>query len=99
MNTGTYAGAEVVQLYVQDIESSIERPPKELKGFKKTFLKPNEASHLKFKLRDIDFAYYDDKSHSWKIEKGYFNLLIGSSSRDIRLEAQVNYNGPTELVN
>jgi beta-glucosidase len=98
INIGTYTGAEVIQLYVQDLKSDVERPPKELKGFKKLFLNPNEKAHVNFDLKDIDFAYYDSKRHSWKIEKGYFNLLIGSSSRDIKLDCQIEYIGPTEFV-
>jgi beta-glucosidase len=91
INSGSYPGSEVVQLYIQDIESSVERPIKELKGFKKVYLKPNEKVTLKFELSEEDFAYYDESISSWRIEEGTFNLLIGSSSRDIRLQAQVEY--------
>ncbi len=91
INSGGCFGAEIVQLYIQDIESSVERPIKELKGFKKVNLKPNEKSTLKFELSEENFAFFDESTNSWKIEKGLFNILIGSSSRDIRLKAQVEY--------
>ncbi|MGB5911679.1 MAG: glycoside hydrolase family 3 C-terminal domain-containing protein [Promethearchaeia archaeon] len=91
INSGGYYGAEIVQLYIQDIESSVERPIKELKGFKKVNLKPNEKSTLKFELSEEDFAFFDESINSWRTEKGLFNVLIGSSSRDIRLQAQVEY--------
>ncbi|MFX0140161.1 MAG: beta-glucosidase [Candidatus Hodarchaeota archaeon] len=91
INTGDYPGAEIVQLYIQDIESSVERPIKELKGFKKVYLEPHEKSTLKFELSEEDFVFFDESINSWRIEKGFFNILMGSSSRDIRLQAKVEY--------
>lgn len=88
-NTGEREGAEVVQLYIQDIETSIERPPKELKGFKKVNLKPGEKTPISFELGTEDLAFYDDRLNEWRAEKGRFNILIGSSSRDIYLEGKM----------
>jgi len=92
-NSGEREGAEVVQLYVHDIELSVERPPKELKGFKKIYLKPGEKSIVKFELTKQDLSYYDEIEHCWKAEKGTFKILIGSSSRDILLEDEIEYLG------
>lgn len=93
VNSGKRSGAEVVQLYVQDIESSVERPLKELKGFKKVNLNPGEKTNVVFELEKSDLSFYDDVSGKWKVEEGLFNLLIGSSSRDIRLQCKIEYIG------
>ncbi|MFW9881261.1 MAG: glycoside hydrolase family 3 C-terminal domain-containing protein [Candidatus Thorarchaeota archaeon] len=92
-NTGERFGAEVVQLYIQDVECSVERPLKELKGFKKIKLKPNEKKSVKFELTKEDLSFFDEKKNEWKAEKGKFNILIGSSSRDIRLQGEIEYLG------
>ena len=86
INSGDYIGAEIIQLYVQDIESSVERPPKELKGFKKISLKPMERSTLKFEINWEDLSFFNENTGKWTLEKGEFNILVGSSSRDIRLK-------------
>lgn len=86
MNTGKCAGAEVVQLYVSDLKSSLPRPVKELKGFKKVYLKPGETKVVTFTLDKDAFSYYDPAVHSWIVEPGKFELSIGSSSDDIRLQ-------------
>ncbi len=85
LNTGDCAGAEVVQLYVRDVESTLPRPIKELKGFAKINLEPGEQQQVEFELSKADFSYYDDTLHTWFAESGEFQLLVGSSSRDIRL--------------
>ncbi|MBN1800106.1 MAG: glycoside hydrolase family 3 C-terminal domain-containing protein [Candidatus Lokiarchaeota archaeon] len=84
-NTGNRRGAEVVQLYVQDVESSVQRPIKELKGFQKIMLEPSEYKKITFELHPADLSFYDENSKSWKVEPGEFKILLGSSSRDIRL--------------
>lgn len=89
-NTGSVAGAEVAELYVSDVESSIFRPKKELKGFKKVFLAPGEEQEISITLGSRAFAYYNVLIKDWHVESGDFNILIGSSSRDIRLEDSVN---------
>lgn len=82
-NAGGVAGAEVVQLYVGDDECSVERPVKELKGFKKVYLNPGETKTAEFELSAEDLAFFEEEHHCWKAEAGTFTLHIGSSSRDI----------------
>lgn len=84
-NTGRRDGAEAVQLYVDDVRSSAERPRHELKGIAKVFLKAGEKKTVSMTLKKDAFAFYDVRSSAWVAEPGEFNLLIGSSSRDIRL--------------
>ncbi|WP_346854559.1 glycoside hydrolase family 3 C-terminal domain-containing protein [uncultured Draconibacterium sp.] len=89
-NTGNYDGKEVVQLYVKDVESEVIRPVKELKGFEKISLKKGEEKLVSLKLNPDDFKYYSTKYNSWKSDSGEFEILVGSSSRDIRLSQNVN---------
>ena len=84
-NTGKRDGAEAAQLYVQDLKSSLSRPLKELKGFEKVFLKSGEKKNISIQLKQDAFAFYDPTKSSWIAEKGDFKILVGSSSRDIRL--------------
>ncbi len=84
-NIGKVAGSEIVQLYVKDIQSSLDRPEKELKGFTKVDLKPDESKTVTMELNKRSFSFYDDKAKSWVAEKGEFEIILGSSSRDIRL--------------
>jgi beta-glucosidase len=86
-NTGDRAGQEVVQLYVRDLESRLMRPPKELKAFAKVMLKPGEK-RTATTLAEEDLAYYDPGRGGWLAEPGEFEVLVGSSSRDIRLTAR-----------
>ena len=86
-NMGTRAGAEVAQLYVRDIASSLERPMKELKGFKKVHLKPGEKQTVNIVLNTDAFSFFDPAKNLWVAEPGEFELLVGSSSRDIRLKS------------
>jgi len=86
-NTGDRAGKEVVQLYVRDVESSLARPPKELKGFAKVSLQPGERTTVKFTLDRRAFAFYDPQRAAWTVEPGAFEILVGASSRDIRAAA------------
>jgi len=88
-NVGTMAGQEIVQLYVADRESTASRPAKELKGFVKVDLKPGESRVVEFKLDKRSFAFYDVVEHDWKVESGKFDILIGSSSRNIRLKGTI----------
>ena len=83
-NTGSRAGAEVVQLYVQDTEASVERPVKELKGFDKVFLQPGETKTVSFTLHEDDLAYFDADQHRWVAEPGEYRVHVGASSADIR---------------
>ncbi len=84
-NTGSVDGKEIVQLYVSDRESSVIRPVKELKGFEKVFLKAGESRKVVFILDSRAFAYYEPAVKDWHIEYGAFDIMIGASSRDIRL--------------
>jgi beta-glucosidase len=90
-NTGGIAGAETVQLYLSDLEASVPRPSKELKGFEKVYLKPGDSEKLQLKLNEKDLSFYDDKLGAWTFEKGDFKVYIGSSIKDIRLEGGFNY--------
>jgi beta-glucosidase len=87
-NTGTRPGKEVVQVYVADLEASVPRPPRELKGFAVVRLAPNESAELTLTLEDRDLGYWDTARHSWRIEPGRFEIQVGHSSRDIRLRAE-----------
>ena len=82
-NTGSVAGAEVVQLYVSDVAASVERPVKELKGFQKVYLKPGESRKLSFSLDRKDLSFFDAGSHGWVAEAGAFKALVGTSSENI----------------
>ncbi len=89
-NTGDRFGKEAVQLYVQDVESTVPRPVKELKGFEKIALEPGESKTVTFELGKRAWAYYDVEGHDWYTEEGDFRILIGASSRDIRLSETVH---------
>lgn len=84
-NAGEREGAEVAQVYVADVKSSLPRPAKELKGFRKVFLKPGERQTVSIPLERGAFAFYDPQRHGWVAEKGDFRIMVGASSRDIRL--------------
>ena len=86
-NTGSWAGKEVVQLYLRDDIAIVERPPKELKGFAKIFLAPGETREVTFTLDRESLAFWDAVHHAWFAEAGKFEILVGSSSRDIRAKA------------
>lgn len=85
-NSGRYQGAETVQLYLRDETSSLRRPEKELKAFSKVTLQPEEQCRLVFTLTEESLAFYDDLDCHWRVEPGTFRVLVGASSRDIRLE-------------
>jgi beta-glucosidase len=87
-NTGDRAGAEVAEIYVQPVSPSVFRPLKELKGFKKVFLQPGETQKVSVTLGQSAFAYYDVDKKGWVAEKGDYRILVGSSSRDIRLQGK-----------
>ena len=87
-NTGNVAGAEVIQLYVTDPEASVDRPAKELKGFQKVFLQPGETRTVSFTLDRAALSWFDAEKHCWVAEPGTFQVLIGSSSADIRASAE-----------
>lgn len=84
-NTGKVEGVEVPQLYVHDLDKSIVAPVKELKRFDRIFLQPGETKEVAFILKKSDFAHYDPDQEKWGTHRGKYEILIGSSSRDIRL--------------
>lgn len=95
-NAGQAAGAEVVQLYVHDTESTVFRPEQELKGFAKVYLEPGETRVVELELGPRAFAYYDagsGGSGAWRVEAGAFELRVGASSRDVRLRAALRVEG------
>ncbi|OAK74841.1 hypothetical protein ABB05_03505 [Lederbergia galactosidilytica] len=95
-NSGAMAGMEVIQLYVHDQESSVIRPLKELKKFKKVQLNPGEAKQITFTLSKQDFAFYDVLSQGWQVETGSFDLFIGRSVADIRLTKTIHITATEE---
>ncbi len=95
-NTGDRDGAEVAQLYVADKESTIYRPKKELRGFKKVFLKAGEETEITMTLDKRAFAFYNVCVKDWFVESGDFVIGVGASSADIKLAAQVYVEGTTE---
>ncbi len=83
-NCGDRDGKEVIQLYVGDLKSSLARPPQELKAFKKITLRAGESQLVHFDLDQRAFAFYHPVQRQWVVEPGSFEILVGSSSRDIR---------------
>jgi beta-glucosidase len=77
------AGAETVQLYVSALQSSVERPVKELKAFRKVFLQPGETQQVTLTLDKSALSFYNDQTGQWTAEPGDFKALIGTSSRNI----------------
>ena len=92
-NTGSCAGAEVVQLYVAKPDATIFRPAKELKGFTKVQLEAGESKTVTIPLDDKAFRYWNVKTDRWEVEGGSYQLLVGASSADIRLTAAVTVAG------
>lgn len=88
-NTGQRAGAEVVQVYVEDVVSTAPRPPRELKGFARVELKPGETKTVEIPLGPRAFAFYDPQTRVWKIEAGEFRIHAGHSSRELPLTASL----------
>ncbi len=88
-NTGTRAGAEVVQVYVHDVKSSVDRPVKELKAFQRVELKAGETREVTFELDRRAMSFYDPVVKTWATEPGVFEVLVGASSRDIRLKGSL----------
>lgn len=86
-NTGDVAGSEIAQVYVAKPESKIFRAPKELKGFVKIHLEPGEEKKISVELDDRAFAFWNTATENWCVESGEYKILVGASSRDIRLEA------------
>ena len=96
-NCGEREGAEVVQLYVRDLQSSAYRPMQELRAFRKVRLAAGETQAVELTLGRRDFAIYDIGAQAWLVESGEFELGIGASSRDIRLTHRMTVDSSDEL--
>ena len=88
-NAGQTKGAEIAQLYVEDVQSSVPRPIKELKEFKKVEIEPGESVTVVLRLTKQDFSFWNPQTKGWYAEKGAFIIHIGSSSKDIRLKKEI----------
>ncbi len=88
-NTGKLGGADVAQVYIHQQKSALPRPEKELKAFQKVFLKPGESKTVTIVLNESSFQYFNDTLNKWVFEKGTFDILVGSSSKDIKLTKQI----------
>ncbi|MBQ6761418.1 MAG: glycoside hydrolase family 3 C-terminal domain-containing protein [Bacteroidales bacterium] len=83
-NTGSVAGSEVVQLYIADVEASVGRPAKELKGFAKVALEPGQKADVQFTIDKDALCFFDAEKHAWVAEKGLFRALVAASAQDVR---------------
>lgn len=92
-NTGRYAGSEAVQLYVAPPAGDLFRPVRELRAFSKVTLAPGEEKTVSFTLDSRAFAYYNAEAADWAVESGSYGIVLGSSSRDLRLTAAVEVEG------
>ncbi|MGE1128909.1 beta-glucosidase family protein [Bacillus wiedmannii] len=94
-NTGKVTGKEIIQLYMRDVKSSVIRPYKELKGFKKVELAPGEVKNIEFTLEKRAFAYYNTDIKDWYVESGEFEILVGKSSEEILLKETIHVKSTT----
>lgn len=92
-NTGAVAGAEIAQLYIGKGQDSIYRAKRELKGFQKVFLEPGETTVVEIPFDAYSFRYYDVNENAFQVERGTYHILIGSSSRDIKLSGEAEIDG------
>jgi beta-glucosidase len=88
-NTGSRVGAETVELYIHQLKPSVERPPKELKAFSRVELKPGESRDVSMTLDRHSLSFYDPQQKDWATEPGVFEVLLGTSSRDIRIKGSL----------
>ena len=96
-NTGTVAGQEVVQVYVGDPEAAVRRPVRELKAFAKVALEPGGSQRVDLVLTERDLSYWSTRAGGWVLEPGTFEVAVGASSRDLRLTATVEVDGPRPM--
>ncbi|MFB6163326.1 MAG: glycoside hydrolase family 3 N-terminal domain-containing protein [Halococcoides sp.] len=95
-NTGSTAGSEVVQVYVEEVDPAVERPPKELKGFQKVHLDSGGSTTASVDLDRSAFEYFDPDAGEWTVDPGEFRIHVGASSRDIRATVSIDVGeGPT----
>ncbi len=88
-NTGNREGAEIVQLYISDLKSSLPRPVKELKGFSKIKLLPGETKVVTFVIGRDALSFFDDVRHEWVAEPGMFDVIVGASSADVKSKVRI----------
>ena len=88
-NVGKAEGAEIAQLYIQDVESSLPRPIKELKGFQRVELETGQSKTVVIRLSKQDFSFWNPETKGWYAERGKFIIHVGSSSRDIRVKKEI----------
>lgn len=96
-NTGQRAGAEIIQLYVHNPDGEEIRPEKELRDFAKVFLAPGETKTVTMELNGRAFSYYHTGIHDWYAEDGEYEILIGASSRDIRLKQSIQITSTKQI--
>lgn len=96
-NTGKMDGEEISQIYVHDVVSTVFRPEKELKGFTKTFIEAGKEKRITLELDRRAFAFWDTGKDTWVVEEGNFEILIGSSSADIRLSKEISLSSKDAL--
>lgn len=89
-NTGKVDGAEVAQVYVSQVNPTVERAIKELKNFMRIDLKPGQSSMIKLNLKREGFAYYDEQIHGWKVDPGKYKIMVGGSSDSLKLQTEVS---------
>ena len=94
-NTGTVAGAEVVQVYVRDVAASVARPVRELRGFTKVTLEPGESRRVTVTLDQRAFSFWSDLLGRWVVEAGEFAVEVGQHSRDLPLTGTVTIDAPS----
>ncbi|MCR4756394.1 MAG: glycoside hydrolase family 3 C-terminal domain-containing protein [Butyrivibrio sp.] len=97
-NTGNCDGAEVAQLYVGLPSAKVFRPEKELKGFVKVYLKAGESKEVSIAFDDKTFRYFNVKTNKWEVEDGNYQIMIGASSADIKLEANIMKAETTDIM-
>jgi beta-glucosidase len=90
-NTGKVAGAEVAQIYVGMPASAVPQPPKQLKSYVKVSLAPGRSVHVIDGLDARSFSYWDVTTHAWKVAPGTYQIMVGSSSRDIRSQTAITF--------
>ncbi len=92
-NTGKRAGDEVVQLYVEHVNSSVSRPRRELKGYRRITLQPGQTRTVEFPLAASALAYWNTSTHAWAVENDRVRIRVGASSEDLRLEQTISVSG------
>ena len=97
-NVGKRDGDEVAQLYVRDLECSVVRPSRELRGFERISLKAGEKKTVTLTLPGDKLSFYDEKTHGFIVEPGTFELMVGSSSEDIRLKGKFDVSSKRTLI-